>query len=228
MFSIPGQHDMPNHQLDLLHKSAYWTLVEAGKIIPVRDKCITSKLYIYGHAYGQELQRPGKSPKGTFQAPKSVLKVALVHRYIWRDKKTAYTGAPKEQKVGTLFDDLQPFNVAFFGDNHIPFDATVGSCLVRNCGGFQRRRSDEAAHCPRVVILLKDGTTCNHYLRTDDDVFAVTQPCIIPEPNMEDYLDGLRDLVYTGVCFRDAVRRFLESHNVAPGVEKFVLENLQD
>ena len=32
MYAIPGQHDLPQHRLDDVRKSAYWTMVEAGVI----------------------------------------------------------------------------------------------------------------------------------------------------------------------------------------------------
>jgi DNA repair exonuclease SbcCD nuclease subunit len=38
-YAVPGQHDLPNHNYNDLHKSAYWTLVEA-KIIKHLDPYI--------------------------------------------------------------------------------------------------------------------------------------------------------------------------------------------
>ena len=36
IYGIPGQHDLPNHSYDHIHRSAYWTLVEAGKINDIK------------------------------------------------------------------------------------------------------------------------------------------------------------------------------------------------
>ena len=33
LHAIPGNHDLPNHSFDEIERSAYWTLVKAGKII---------------------------------------------------------------------------------------------------------------------------------------------------------------------------------------------------
>ena len=38
MYSIPGQHDLPNHNYNEIDRSAYWTLVAANKITNVERK----------------------------------------------------------------------------------------------------------------------------------------------------------------------------------------------
>jgi DNA repair exonuclease SbcCD nuclease subunit len=32
VLSVPGNHDLPNHDLDQIERSAYWTLVRAGAL----------------------------------------------------------------------------------------------------------------------------------------------------------------------------------------------------
>ena len=40
MICVPGQHDLPNHRLDQVHRSGYGVLVAAGKIVDASKKVI--------------------------------------------------------------------------------------------------------------------------------------------------------------------------------------------
>jgi hypothetical protein len=114
IFSIPGNHDTPEHNYEQLKRSAYWTLVEAGSVCHIE----------VGHTVGEEILQVTAWPGGSVgppQKPNSLCtQVALVHDYIWT-KKTGYVGAPEENKLENYKKRLTDYDIAVFGDGHHPW-----------------------------------------------------------------------------------------------------------
>lgn len=166
-YAVPGQHDLPHHQIDDIGDSAYWSLVMAGKLTNI-DKSIEvpgpCPLRLHGFPWGAPLQ-PLKEPHDLF------LEVAVVHHYCWVDGK-CHPGADKADRADNLAKKLRGFDVAAFGDNHTPLRYQDNGVLIYGSGGFQRRRRDEMGHTPSVGLLRANGTIKRHYLDVDADVFA--------------------------------------------------------
>ena len=95
MYAIPGQHDLPLHQIEDIHRSAYWTLVKAGKIINVEKgkalKINEYKIKLYGFPYGAKLIE-------CYDKLKDWTHIAIIHNYFWMENKK-YTGAPRKQHI---------------------------------------------------------------------------------------------------------------------------------
>lgn len=206
MIVVPGQHDLPNHSIEEIKRSAFWTLVACGKARfvdrggPVR----LGGLEIHGFPYGS-------TPEPKSGKDRSI-SVALCHRYVHCEGATAYPGAPAEANVRGLGDSLSGYHVAVFGDNHIPFSAKVRDCLVWNCGCLIRRKSDERKITPAVGIMMGDGTVDRHELAVDedfwlDDVAEDTTVIDGLDNAMDGFLDSLESDAEDSLDFRDGVRK---------------------
>lgn len=151
-YAIPGNHDLPYHRISDVGKSAYGTLTRA-KIIrslhevdehPVSE---TMKDYfmVSGFSWGRELKPCTSSTKR--------LKIALIHKYVW-DGQFSHPGASEESKAKNVMESLKGFDIAFFGDNHMPFmlEADEGGKYptMVNCGGFIRRSIDDLGYKPSI------------------------------------------------------------------------------
>lgn len=232
MWCIPGQHDLPNHDLEQIHRSGYGVLVEAGKIkdlsprfwqiIPDLPKC---NIKIFGYPWGSEIGFPEKErdPQGTY------LKVALIHKYCWKSPLTGYKDAPKENHVGSWFKNLKGFDVAVVGDNHIGFETEIASCQVFNCGGFMRRKSDEINHHPRVGRLWSDGSVTSVGLDTSKD--RIHENPVRDDPatalDMQDFIRGLEELGDHGMDFAGTVKEFLEKNEIRDEVKILIRKALE-
>lgn len=167
MYAIPGQHDLPYHNYDLLHKSAYGVLAKAGKIFnlePQQKKTIPglhAKLEVYGFPWGFSL-RPCTKTKG-------VIQIALVHEYCWM-RGHSFPNVPQEKHAKAHAKRGRTYDALFFGDNHSGFDYNRGSGVsVYNVGCFYRRRLDEKDYNPRALLLHDDGTVTQLKLDVSQD-----------------------------------------------------------
>jgi len=223
MYSIPGQHDLPNHRMDLMHRSGYGVLKRVGKITdlagliePVR----LNDLLIQGYGWDQEIRPPSIRRSG-------LCNIALIHRYVWTaDKK--YPGAPASANVIALANVLKGYNIAICGDNHQPFSANAGGCRVLNVGGFIRRKSDELDYEPAVGIIYSDGTVKRRRLDTSIDRFHEPGKARKEIPfDMKAFLDGLEGLGEHGLDFQEAVKNYLELEKVPAATTEIILAAMQ-
>lgn len=114
MYAVPGQHDLPAHNYDEMNRSAYGTLVEAGKIINLEPgkPQYDGDLALHGFPWGTPIT-PLREKDEDF------IHLAVIHQYAHKGKSTSYPGAPADCHVKHLLKQLDGFDAAVFGDNHI-------------------------------------------------------------------------------------------------------------
>jgi hypothetical protein len=235
MYAIPGQHDLPYHRYDMVERSAYWTLVEAGVI---KDLCPVDEVTILPKAKPDQKEVivfpfpwgfPVKPPPGT--SPEFI-HLCVAHQYVWCAEK-GYPGAPEDQHIRFVLENLRGYDVALFGDNHKGFIwSREGWPTVFNHGTFIRRKSDEREYQPHVGLLYSDGGIVLLPYKTDKDRWIDVASTTEKLAN-ESGLDGellLAELASLGdstINFHEAVKRFLEKHNTNDRVTALVMELLR-
>jgi hypothetical protein len=232
IYAIPGQHDLPMHRYEDVHKSGYWTLVKAGTIKDISNKCQwSSHVRFFGFPWGPEIQPPPDLGKELFLG-KELLNVAIAHAYIWRQGK-GYPGAPETALVSAFRDNLVGYQVAIFGDNHNGFITTWVGGTVINCGCLIRRKSDEKKLKPQVGLLLEDGVVEVHHLDCSEDLW-IDQPEVQEEPanliGLDQFLKELASLDEDNFLdFRQNLRQFLDStdNKVSDGAKLVITDVLE-
>lgn len=226
MYAVPGQHDLPHHSYEDIRKSAYWTLVEAGKIVDLKpgEPLSIGPLRLWGFPWG--------TPVVPCDKPHDVaLEVAVIHAYVWV-RNCGYFGAPEEKLVSGYKKSLRGYNVAVFGDNHQGFrvNPTIGQEIL-NCGGFMRRKSDERDYRPRVGLLHLNGHITRHFLDVSKDKFLGEDevPRLLGNNGIESaaLIEELSALGDAAIDFADTVRGLLERKTVPPAVKRIVLAALE-
>lgn len=218
MYAIPGQHDLPYHSMTHIQQSAYWTLVKAGKVktLSAVPRLLT-KMWVWGFPWGCDIL-----PAITA----THLRVAVIHAYIWRDKK-GYPGAPVNKLASAYAPVLQGFDVALFGDNHKSFTTHTGGCVIWNNGGFFRRNIDEIKHRPRVGILMEDATVQCHYLTScAEDQFIDYSTLDWKDGAMKAFVQEVTELEHNPLNFPEALTRAFTQYKVPPRVRKLILESI--
>jgi predicted phosphodiesterase len=220
MLCVPGQHDLPLHRSDLMHRSGYGVLKQVGKIKDV--DCEELENFVVS-GFGWEQEITSNRSKG-----ETKLHIALIHRYTWTGGYH-YPGATQPAHLGSLIKNLKGYDVAVFGDNHIPFLARVGLCSVLNCGTFIRRKTDEIDYAPGVGIIYSDGTVKRKRLDTSGDLFHA-QAKDRPEVafNMKEFIERLEELGEHGLDFKEAVENHLKTEDVHPKVKEIILAALDN
>ncbi len=224
MYAIAGNHDLPHHRPELVHRSAYGTLVRAGKIIEIDEKKRSiGNLEVYGRVLGEDV--PAIEGHG------DMLRVLLTHEYMWVEG-AGHVGASEDQKVTTDWSKkFADFDVVVVGDNHHGFQRKIndGNCTIFNCGALMRRRSNEADYEPRVGLLHASGKVTSHPLDTSRDVLTRT---VTEEQEREDdeddevassFVEELQKLEASRFSFREAIMRAMDKQKVDNKVRKIIL-----
>lgn len=223
MICVPGQHDLPNHRMDQVHRSGYGVLVKTKKIRDISGQ-VTGNLggfQVHGFGWGQPLT--SSSTEGRTRDRK-LLQVALIHQYCWIEKR-CYPGAPPGAHVSSFEEKLKGYDTAIFGDNHLGFANKSARCNVLNPGGFIRRKSDEISRTPTIGMIYEDGSVELKKLDTSIDVFQ-DKPEDRPEVplDLKSFLEGLEGLGEHGLNFIEAVENHLRNDEVDPQTKKIILE----
>ena len=227
MICVPGQHDLPNHRTEDVHRSGYGVLVEAQKI---RDASrieiqVGDTFVVYGFGWERKIEPIKKqyaNPKATFP-----LNIALIHRYCWT-QDAMYPGAPNEGHVSAFAKALAGYDIAVFGDNHKHFKKSLKTgTVIYNCGGFIRRKSDERNYKPCVGLLYEDGRVESLHLDTNDR-FHENVKDDATALDIGDFVKGLKCLGEQGLNFEESVKQYLAANaDIEPGVKAKVLEALK-
>ena len=232
MYAIPGQHDLPLHQIEDIHRSAYWTLVEAGKIKSIklfRHKSFSisfDTFVIYGFPFGEkltELVRPNNKK----------IHIAVVHDYVWIPKYS-YPNAPREKQLGVFTctekdERWRGYDVVVYGDNHKGFQIQFGKTTIFNCGTLMRRKSDEIDYKPQVGLLLESGKVIPHYLDISKDkhLEMIEGEEIESELDLADFIKELEKLGTTALDFKDAINQFLHKGKTSDEAKQIILKAME-
>lgn len=230
MYAVAGNHDLPYHDPDREGESAFGTLVRAGKIKRLRtgERSYVGShpsnpgLMAYGFGYGKKITPPDDRRE-------EIVRLAVVHAYIWHEllPDTSYPGAPPEATVGAFKTKLKGYDVALFGDNHSPFYAKCGKCIVYNHGNLIRRTVDECKRTPEYGILYSDGSIERKPLESAaEDVFEADIPdndVDKMEEDLEAVEDFIRSINTSGEArfdYAQALERYLADNRVSDAVAK--------
>ncbi len=225
MYAIPGNHDLPLHNYADIHKSAYWTLVEAGKItdLPSGKKRMVDKPLLAVTAF------PCGTPLINDKASPDVkVSIAIVHAYVWKDGHT-HPGAPLEQHVKHYKKLLDGYDVVFFGDNHSGFIHKEDGLTIVNCGGFMRTRADEVDYEPKVWLLYPDGKVIPHKLDVSKDKFGDLPNLLKMSTTLDinDFLETLEDLQDISLDYRETCLHYIKKNKVSNDIKKILLSSME-
>lgn len=227
MYAIPGNHDLPNHRYDDIHKCGYQVMVEAGRLIDIKPghpHPVSNDLLVYGFPWGIKVTPP-------VSIPLTGVNVALIHAYCWKQGHS-FPGAPEENRVSEWAKRTGGYAFAVFGDNHNPHHTDKEDSWVVNCGTTVRRRSDEAGYKPGVYLLWSDGDVSRKNLDVSEDVYAASPDKEVREAKDEIDADALIETISklkqkTNIDFLATVDEIMLSLRVSDGVREKVLEAVE-
>jgi DNA repair exonuclease SbcCD nuclease subunit len=214
--AIPGQHDLPFHNMDDIHKSAYWTLVEAHKIrtsVYQKPEFLAPQtgVVLHGFPFGCPL-KPYK------KVPCEYMNIAMIHEYCWQGK-SGFPGASEDKTVNAHRNNADGYDILIFGDNHIPHEDISKNPIVFNCGGFYRRTIDEINHKPSVGILYSDKTIRREYVPVDEDIFVSAQEKPVLDQNISEFVKYLANTTTNPLDVEEVIRNYVITHNVPESVQ---------
>jgi hypothetical protein len=153
MYTIPGQHDLANHDYESRMDHGYGVLCKAGAMTdldaerwyPIRD----GKVTLWAMPWGRYL--PPSNP-----SPNAGVSLAVIHKYVWAKPNTKHAKAEMNSHITGLTETMLNLDAGLSGDNHIQFLSQVGGKPFFNHGGFIPQNLDQKSHKPCVGMLWSD------------------------------------------------------------------------
>ena len=234
VYAVPGQHDLLYHNYADLKKTAYWTMVQAGKITHLEYERPQDhgRLVLWGFPWGCEISRNTKT-KFFYKSKPHKIQLAVVHAYCWRPRY-GYPNAPKYQLASKWQERLVGFDAAVFGDNHQGFRYGEKGIQILNCGAFIRRRASEKNQQPKYGILYDNGNIVYEDLYPDEEArdlwVDVDEAMSLVEDALEltGFVKDLKNLGEKGLDFVSSVKTFIQNNNISSGASQIIMEALDD
>jgi hypothetical protein len=217
MYSIPGQHDIPNHNHDEMDKSAYRSL-EGIRLFSPNDAAILLP-EIKTDWYAWEKEPPQR--KHEFNG------ISIIHRYVWSGD-CKFPGAPPTSNAKAIAKEYDS-RLVVCGDNHKGFYAEKYN--VFNCGGFFRRNSDQVDYQPRVGIVYENMKVIPYHLDTREDThlpMMMAKELEAIQENAESWIGKLRLLESSNSDYRVMMEDTMRKNNVLKEIRNYLLGVLDD
>lgn len=221
IIAIPGQHDLPYHERSQIGKSAYQTLVAANAIHDLIEPIHKYGLRFHPFEWNKQLK--------SIEGGTAVKNLAVVHRYVWKDRKGSYPGAPEENRIDKTVKQLKGYDALLFGDNHIPFYDKATN--LYNHGTFIRQTVADKKINPGYGILYDDASIEVYEMESPkqdkwDDAFANLGT------NVNNHYDQLLSLLNEGNetlgDFVDQINKYMTSVKIEKEVKELILKALED
>jgi len=218
--SIAGQHDQPQHNMELLRKSAYTTLMKAGAIT---------------HLTGNEYRNIGDFKVISFSygedPPKEIeADIMVMHRMVWNGRPP-YPGAPSEGNARLVLKEFPNVKLIVTGDNHKPFTYTehVGQTIL-NCGSVMRMDADQIDYKPAAWVW--DGKKLTQeYFPIDEDVLTRTHIDNEKERDnrIEEFIAKISNSKFaSGLSFETNLKRWLETNHISKEIEQILYQAMEN
>ena len=221
IYCIPGQHDLPNHNLENIDKSAFHLMKIVGCF---RSSFPVSREFfqLHGFPYGKKLKKPLKAESGLKQ-------VAIWHHMVIGDRKL-WPG----QVADTARHILKKnpfFDLIVTGDNHLPFVEKIGDMLLVNPGSLTRQTAAQYDHKPRVYLWYPESMTVEPFffpVKQSD----VTREHIIEKKSVDErlrvFVKSLQSHQEVGLSFEKNLYKFIQDNRISKKVEEKVYNALED
>jgi len=209
--TVLGQHDLPQHNVDLIYKCGAAVIdVALGQGEIILDGC----------HWGQNPDdQMVKFPAIIFHKRK----ILTWHKLVWEGKPPHWSTAPTAKEV---LKKYPKYDLIVTGDNHTPFVVEYKGRLLVNPGSLTRQTADQAKHKPRVYLWYADTNTVEAaYLPIEDDVITREHIERIEQRDkrIEAFVKSLSGDWEAGVSFEQNLEQF-EKENTIPKNVKHIIQ----
>lgn len=214
--AVPGQHDLPSHNMDLYKRSGLYVLERAG-VLTVKSNPLVSCV-----GWGMEDHNP-------------CTPILLIHKYVWMDSH--FPDADPAGNYKAVLKAYKNHDVIISGDNHESFlslqkqKGEDNPRLIINCGSMMRQSIDQRKHkpvCFRVNLSKKlpesfEEITIPH----DHDVFIDTVNDTEVINRAKDFISKLKIKGHFTLDFRTNLSKALREHKISKEVEREIWKMFQ-
>lgn len=211
---VPGQHDLPQHNLELLYKSGLWVLKEAGWTVlwGGEEFILQGNTTIGGYAFGEDPPKECDSD------------ILLWHKMTWVGKVAPYPGC-KEPDVSRLLKQFPKVKMVITGDNH----QTFSFYYLLNPGSMMRMAVDQIDHTPSFFAV--DKNLCSDPIRFPIEQGVITDEHLVRaeerDERLESFVSRISGDMEVGLSFEENMHRFLATNKTDLGVVNLINKSME-
>ena len=216
--TIYGQHDLPQHSLELASKCGVNTLVESGHL----------RLLPGGRHWGQEPDYKDvyhiPLPKGTG----NWREILVWHYMTYKDSRPfpQHTG-PSARR---LLKKYPEYDLILTGDNHIPFVQEYEGRLLVNPGSMMRTTAKQIDHRPRVYLYYAESNTVKPvYLPIEKDV--ISREHIEVKEQRDERIDAFISKLdgdwEAAMSFEDNLKVFFKANKISENIQSIIYKAIE-
>lgn len=209
-YTVAGQHDLPQHNMDLIEKSGLYTLLTAKALNWLNTGGN------WGEGVGSFFSYEGR-------------KVGVWHHFVWNGKDKPWFDC-NEVTARQVLKENPEFDLIVTGDYHRPFVYEYKGRLLVNCGCLTRQVADYDNHQPRVWVWnAQKNIVRPHYLPIEDNVIdrSHIEKVTKRDERMESFISRLSTEWEVGVSFDSNLKRFLSKNKIRKSVVDLVYKSME-
>ena len=210
-FCIAGQHDLPQHAMNLINKSGLFTLAQAG-YVTILDEC----------HWGQE-------PKeGSYY-----FKNYDCHLLVWHH--LTYLSKPFPDAVGGMAESIlrkwNKFSIILTGDNHQSFTIEYQGRRLVNPGSMTRQTADQIDFKPSVYLWFAEDNTVKRILLPIVEGVISREHIDIKEQRdarIDAFVSKLNGEYVAEMSFEDNLESFFKVNSIREPVKEIIYKSLEN
>lgn len=200
--TVYGNHDLPQHNLELSNKCGIYTLGSAGALE-----------ILEGTHWGQD--------------PIGFNKILVWHKFTYQGKEP-WPGCT-DPTASKLLKQYPQYDLILTGDNHQPFVQEYEGRILVNPGSLSRQRASET-HLPRVYLYNAESNTVEPvFIPIEEGV--ITREHLEKEEMRNERIDSfvsqLSEKWKVSMSFEENLQRFEKKNNVRESVMNIVYKTLE-
>jgi len=209
-FTVYGNHDLPQHNLQLLEKSGVNVLDESNRIKVLK-----------GTHWEQELTEP--SMIITNCDSKDKVKVAVWHVMTYKDE-LPYLNC-KAMSAKSILKKYKDYSLILTGDNHVTFVEEFKNRILINPGSIFRWNASQINHKPCVFLYDTEDNTYQQ-------IFIPIKKGVISRQHIENkekinnridaFISGLSTDFETEISFQANLTKFFEKNRIRKNIKEIV------
>jgi len=220
-YTIYGNHDLPQHNLELAYKTGIHVLERAGFLRVIKESENFDKFCMYGAHWLQEV------PVTALESQYSKIPTILVwHTMTWQGKEPWHGCADPASKQ--LLKKHSEYNLILTGHNHKTFIETHEGRVLLNPGSIFRANADQDEHQPCVWLWYTDSNTVEPVYIPTTDCISRTHLEVKQERDnrIEAFINTLNTDWTPELSFEQNMEVFRKANNVPEEVMQLVYESI--
>jgi len=212
-YTVYGQHDLPQHSLELAYKSGIYTLEKAKAVEVLRG-------FHWGMQPDGETDSLGIDINGK--------SIAIWHRFTYKGKEP-WLGC-NEPAARKLLKKYPQFDLILTGDNHVTFTEEYQGRLLVNPGSLFRTTASQVDHKPCMFLWYASTNTVEQvFLPIAEGVISREHIEKIEERDnrIDAFVSSLNTEFGTELSFEKNLELFYQQNRIRGKVKQIIIESLE-